>query len=87
MDKAMSSPSNPKIDSPKVDKCLSRSRVYRTFETAVNPIISLKGLCHPTRMREPMKTNLKKLARLFQVLSEILEGCFYLPKSQPSFDS
>ena len=25
-------------------------------------------------MREPMKTNLKKLARLFQVLSEILEG-------------
>ena len=47
----------------------------------------LKGLCHPTRMREPMKTNLKKLARLFQVLSEILEGCFYLSKSQPSFDS
>ena len=47
----------------------------------------LKGLCHPTRMREPMKTNLKKSARLFQVLSEILEGCFYLSKSQPSFDS
>ena len=47
----------------------------------------LKGLCHPTRMREPMKTNLKKLARLFQVLSEILESCFYLSKSQPSFDS
>ena len=47
----------------------------------------LKGLCHPTRMREPMKTNLKKLACLFQVLSEILEGCFYLSKSQPSFDS
>ena len=41
---------------------------------------SLKGLCHPTRMREPMKTNLKKSARLFQVLSEILEGCFYLSK-------
>ena len=38
----------------------------------------LKGLCHPTRMREPMKTNLKKSARLFQVVSEILEGCFYL---------
>ena len=34
--------------------------------------IGLKGLCHPTRMREPMKTNLKKLACLFQVLSEIL---------------
>ena len=47
----------------------------------------LKGLCHPTRMREPMKTNLKKSARLFQVLSEILAGCFYLSKSQPSFDS
>ena len=24
--------------------------------------VSLKGLCHPTRMREPMKTNLKKTA-------------------------
>ena len=47
----------------------------------------LKGLCHPTRMREPMKTNLKKSARLFQVLSEILEDCFHLSKSQPSFDS
>ena len=49
--------------------------------------ISLKGLCHTTRMREPMKTNLKKSAQLFQVVSEILEGCFYLSKSQPSFDS
>ena len=47
----------------------------------------LKGLCHPTRMRELMKTNLKKTAQLFQVVSEILEGCFYLSKSQPSFDS
>ena len=47
----------------------------------------LKGLCHPTRMREPMKTNLKKTAQLFQVVSEILEGCFYPSKSQPSFDS
>ena len=47
----------------------------------------LKGLCHPTRMREPMKTNLKKTAQLFQVVSEIVEGCFYLSKSQPSFDS
>ena len=45
------------------------------------------GLCRPTRMREPMKTNLKKTAQLFQVVSEILEGCFYLSKSQPSFDS
>ena len=50
-------------------------------------LFALKGLCHPTRMREPMKTNLKKSARLFQVLSEILEGCFYLSKSQSSFDS
>ena len=46
--------------------------------------VMLKGLCHPTRMRKPMKTN---LGRLFQVMSEILEGCFYLSKSQPSFDS
>ena len=56
---------------------------------AVDPLSGcvLKGLCHPTRMREPMKTNLKKTAQLFQVVSEILEGCFYLSKSQPSFDS
>ena len=40
--------------------------------------VFLKGLCHPWHMREPMKTNLKKTTRLFQVLSEILEGCFYL---------
>ena len=38
--------------------------------------VTLKGLCHPTRMREPMKTNLKKLACLFQVLSEILKAVF-----------
>ena len=48
---------------------------------------ALKELCHPTRMRELMKTNLKKTAQLFQVVSEILEGCFYLSKSQPSFNS
>ena len=47
----------------------------------------LKGLCHPTRMRKPMKTNLKKSARLFQVLSEILEGCFYLNLSHRSIVS
>ena len=47
----------------------------------------LKGLCHPWRMWEPMKTNLKKLGQLFQVLSEILEGCFHLLKSQLLFDS
>ena len=48
---------------------------------------NIKGAMSPRRMREPMKTNLKKSARLFQVVSEILEGCFYLSKSQPSFDS
>ena len=37
-------------------------------------------------MREPMKTNLKTAIRLFQVLSEIFEGRFYLFKAQPSFD-
>ena len=31
-----------------------------------------------------MKTNLKKSARLFQVLLEILEGCFYLFRSHAS---
>ena len=64
-----------------------RRRLFapETFKILMQRI--LKELCHPTRMREPMKTNLKKLARLFQVLSEILEGWFYLSKSQPSFDS
>ena len=33
------------------------------------------------------KLEIKKTAQLFQVVSEILEGCFYLSKSQPSFDS
>ena len=60
--------------------------LYRRISTKYKSS-RLKGLCHPTRMREPMKTNLKKLACLFQVLSEILQGCFYLSKSQPSFDS
>ena len=59
----------------------------RAVSLKLYALAKLKGLCHPTRMREPMKTNLKKSARLFQVLSEILEGCFYLSKSQPSFDS
>ena len=44
-------------------------------------------LCHRWGMREPMTTKLRKVAQSFQVLSEILEGCFYLFKSQPSFDS
>ena len=58
------------------------STVYNSTDSSY-----LKGLCHPTRMRELMKTNLKKTAQLFQVVSEILEGCFYLSKSQPSLDS
>ena len=48
---------------------------------------AVKGAMSPHTYARAKKTNLKKLARLFQVLSEILEGCFYLSKSQPSFDS
>ena len=33
------------------------------------------------------ENKLKTSARFFQVLSEILEGCLYLFKSQSSFDS
>ena len=33
------------------------------------------------------ENKLEKSARLFGILLEILEGCFYLSKSQPSFDS
>ena len=44
-------------------------------------------LCHRWRMREPVQKKLRKVAQLFQVLSEIMKGCFYLFKSQPSFDS
>ena len=49
--------------------------------------LALKGLCQPRRMRELVKTKLKKSTVRFRFLSEILEGCFYLFKSQPSFDS
>ena len=63
------------------------SAIFSNSCPVITEMHILKGVCHPTRMREPMKTNLKKLACLFQVLSEILEGCFYLSKSQPSFDS
>ena len=44
-------------------------------------------LCHQWRTREPVKTKLRKVAQRFQVLSEIFDGCFYLFKSKPSFDS
>ena len=70
-----------KIDELRLIQNICRFDILGITET------HLKGLCHPTHMREPMKTNLKKSARLFQVLSEILEGCFCLSKSQPSFDS
>ena len=39
MDKPMNAPSNPKIDPPKIDKRLSRSRVYRTIENNLNSLI------------------------------------------------
>ena len=34
----------------------------KTFGSSKKKTAGLKGLCHPTRMREPMKTNLKKSA-------------------------
>ena len=37
--KPMNAPSNPKIDPPKIDKRLSRSRVYRTIENNLNSLI------------------------------------------------
>ena len=33
------------------------------------------------------ENKLEKVSATFQVLSEILEGCFYLSKAQPLFDS
>ena len=36
MDKPMNAPSSPNIDPPKIDKRLSRSRVYRTIENNLN---------------------------------------------------
>ena len=39
MDKPMNAPSSPNIDPPKIDKRLSRSRVYRTIENNLNRLI------------------------------------------------
>ena len=39
MDKPMNAPSNPKIDPPKIDKRLSRWRVYRTIENNLSRLI------------------------------------------------
>ena len=38
----------------------------------------LMGFCQLRRMRSLEDNNLKKLAQRFQILSEILEGYFYL---------
>ena len=39
MDKPMNAPSSPNIDPPKIDRRLSRSRVYRTIENNLNRLI------------------------------------------------
>ena len=46
MDNPMNAPSNSKIDPPKIDKRLSRSRVCRTIENNLNRLIVqyLKGI-------------------------------------------
>lgn len=49
--------------------------------------LALKELYQPRRMRELVKTKLNKSTVRVQFLLGILEGCFYLFKSQPSFDS
>ena len=41
----------------------------------------LKGAMSPHTHARANENKLKKSARLFQVVSEILEGCFYLSKS------
>ena len=71
-------------------KTSQRQSCFRVPQSSFLPwraLGSRLGLCHPWRMREPMKPNVKTSARLFQVLSEILEGSLYLFKSRPSFDS
>ena len=39
IDKPLNAPSNPRIDPPKIDKRLSRWRVYRTIENNLNRLI------------------------------------------------
>ena len=48
--------------------------------------VMIKGALS-AQARELVENNLNELAQFFKVLSEILEACFYLFKSQPSFDS
>ena len=48
--------------------------------------VMIKGALS-AQARELVENNLNELVQFFKVLSEILEGCFYLFKSQPSFDS
>ena len=47
----------------------------------------VKGAMSPHTHARANENKLGKVGPSFQVLSEILEGCFYLSKSQPSFDS
>ena len=47
----------------------------------------VKGVMSPPAHVRANKNKLENVAPIFQVLSEILEGCFYLFQSQPSFDS
>ena len=55
--------------------------LVRTVESSLPVLekgrnVKLKGLCQPWRMRESILINLKKTARLFQVLSEVVEAAF-----------
>ena len=81
-----------KVNIPKVIIVKSSKRgnkdsdyLAKTLPLILNILLFLvlKGLCQPKRWK---KTNLKKSTGRFQLLSEILEGCFYLFKSPPSFD-
>lgn len=51
------------------------------------PFAYIKFCNDSTNEAKSTKTGFKTSARLFQVLSDILDGRFYLFKSQSSFDS
>ena len=79
-----------KVNIPKVSFVKSCKRgnkdsdyLAKTLPLILNTLLflALKGLCRPRRMRELVKTNLKNSSGRFRVLSEILEGSFYLFKS------
>ena len=48
---------------------------------------TLKGLCHPRRMRALIRSTLKSLAQLFQIPSESLRSCFNLFEWRSSSES